>query len=73
MFTTIIGGVAFIAGFAVRHTIPVLVAALAKHAATKAVADAKALIAKAEADAAALAKAKAVVAAAPAPGTPKSA
>jgi len=66
MFTTVIGVVSFIAGFAVRHAVPISVALWNSHIASKAVSDAKALIAKAEADAAALAKAKEVVAAAPA-------
>jgi hypothetical protein len=73
MFTTFASVVAFVAGFVVRHFIPVAVAALKAHSATKAVAAAKALVAKAEADAAALEAAKKVVAAQPVPVVSKSA
>lgn len=65
MFTSVVGVVAFAAGFVVRHFIPLLVAWFKSHAASKALADAKALVAKAEADAAALDSAKKLVAAQP--------
>lgn len=66
MLTTAIGVLSFVVGFGVRHAIPIVYAIYKSHIASKAVANAKALIAAEQARVAALEKAKAVVAAAPA-------